>query len=152
MATAPHSLALPNLPAPQGLGTRSAVMGGSLGDSAMQIVYRQASVFTSASASWDIARREVETATALSDIRTACAAVTAAGAGRIKWTRVSESDESGKDRLPGQFDGRSVLKLHVSPNVTKAGKVMVTVILAATDVNPVRTVHVRAETLLFVKA
>ncbi len=118
----------------------------------MQIVYRQASVFTSASASWDIARREVETATALSDIRTACAAVTAAGAGRIKWTRVSESDESGKDRLPGQFDGRSVLKLHVSPNVTKAGKVMVTVILAATDVNPVRTVHVRAETLLFVKA
>jgi hypothetical protein len=42
--------------------------------------------------------------------------------------------------------------LHVSPNVTKAGKVMVTVILAATDVNPVRTVHVRAETLLFVKA
>jgi hypothetical protein len=118
----------------------------------MDIVYRQSPVFTSASASWDTARREVETATALSDIHAACAAVTAAGAGRIKWTRVSESDESGKDRLPGQFDGRAVLKMYVKPGVTKAGKVMVTVILAATDLNPIRTVHVRAETLLFVKA
>lgn len=134
MATAHHSLALPNLPASQGLGTRSAVMGSSLGDSPMEIVYRQ-------SAAFDMSALEV-----------ACGAVTAAGAGRVAWQRVSESDASGKDRLPGQMDGRAVLKMHVKPLPTAAGHRMVAVVLAATEDAPVRVVQIRAETIRFIRA
>lgn len=100
----------------------------------MQIVYRQ-------SASFDLSALEV-----------ACGQVTAAGAGRMAWQRVSESDASGKDRLPGQMDGRAVLKMHVKPLPTAAGHRMVTVVLAATADAPVRVVQVRAETIRFIRA
>jgi hypothetical protein len=109
-------------------------MGGSLGESAMQIVYRQ-------SAAFDMSALEV-----------ACGAVTAAGAGRVAWQRVSESDASGVDRLPGQMDGRAVLKMHVKPLPTKAGHRMVAVVLAATADAPVRVVQIRAETIRFIRA
>ena len=100
----------------------------------MQIVYRQSPVF-------DMVALEV-----------ACGQVTAAGAGRMAWQRVSESDASGKDRLPGQMDGRAVLKMHVKPLPTAAGHRMVAVVLAATQDAPVRVVQIRAETIRFIRA
>ena len=100
----------------------------------MQIVYRQSPVF-------DMVALEV-----------ACGQVTAAGAGRMAWQRVSGSDGSGVDRLPGQMDGRAVLRLSVKPLPTKAGHRMVAVVLAATADAPVRVVQVRAETIRFIRA
>ena len=100
----------------------------------MQIVYRQ-------SAAFDMVALEV-----------ACGQVTAAGAGRMAWQRVSESDASGVDRLPGQMDGRAVLRLSVKPLPTKAGHRMVAVVRAAAADAPVRVVQVRAETIRFIRA
>ena len=117
-----------------------------------RIVYRMHEVFTSASAEWSIERIETETAVAMNDIRVACGLVNTSPDGRVAWQRVSDSDESGVDRLVGQMDGRAVLALHVKPGVTKAGKIMVTVILAATATNPTRTVSIRAETIRSIRA
>jgi hypothetical protein len=100
----------------------------------MDIVYRQSPVFD------------------MSALEVACGAVTAAGAGRVAWQRVSPSDASGVDRLPGQMDGRAVLKMHVKPLPTAAGHRMVAVVLAATADAPVRVVQIRAETIRFIRA
>jgi hypothetical protein len=116
------------------------------------IVYRKHEVFTSVAASWTEERREVETAAAMNAIGVACRLVNTSPDGRVAWQRVSDSDASGEDRLVGQMDGRAVLALHVKPGVTKAGKIMVTVILAATATNPPRTVSIRAETIRSIRA
>jgi len=91
-------------------------------------------------------------AAAMQAIGCACRLVNTSPDARVAWQRVSDSDESGVDRLKGEMDGRAVLALHVKPGVTKAGKIMVTVILAATATNPPRTVSIRAETIRSIRA
>ena len=116
------------------------------------IVYRKHAVFTSVAASWTAERREVEMAAAMHAIECACRVVNSSSDASVSWQRVSDSDESGVDRLAGQMDGREVLALHVKPGVTKAGKIMMFVMLAATATNPPRIVSIRAETIRFIRA
>jgi hypothetical protein len=116
------------------------------------IVYRKHEVFTSAAASWTVERREVETAVAMNAIGVACGLVNTSTDSSVSWQRVSDSDASGVDRLVGQMDGRPVEKMHVKPLPTAAGHRMVSVVLAATAVAPVRVVHIRAETIRFIRA
>ena len=116
------------------------------------IVYRKHAVFTSVAASWTAERREVEMATAMQAIGCACRLVNTSPDARVAWQRVSDSDESGVDRSKGEMDGRAVIAMHITPGVTKAGKVMMFVMLAATATNPPRIVSIRAETIRSIRA